>query len=111
MGIDNIKFAKPSRAKWMAVRRSETAFVVYRPDGTVYDTFGSLQQAAATASVRQRADDARARKTERPCMCCRKPFESEGIHNRLCDTCRRQGDGPVPCSVAASSRGARKVAR
>ncbi len=26
----------------------------------------------------------------RPCMCCQKPFESEGKHNRLCDHCRRK---------------------
>lgn len=24
----------------------------------------------------------------RPCMCCGKVFESEGIHNRLCNYCR-----------------------
>lgn len=28
----------------------------------------------------------------RPCMCCSRPFPSEGIHNRLCGLCRR-GDG------------------
>lgn len=27
-------------------------------------------------------------RAERPCMCCRAMFESEGIHNRLCPTCR-----------------------
>lgn len=111
MGLDNIKFAKPGRAKWRAARKSDTAFVVYRPDGTVYDTYGSLQQAAAFASIRQREDDARARKTVRPCLCCQKPFDSEGIHNRLCDTCRRMGEGPVPCGIATASRGSRRVAR
>lgn len=25
--------------------------------------------------------------TQRPCMCCRAPFESDGPHNRLCTTC------------------------
>ena len=25
----------------------------------------------------------------RPCMCCRKPFASQGAHHRLCDRCRR----------------------
>lgn len=28
----------------------------------------------------------------RPCMCCERPFPSEGIHNRLCANCRH-GDG------------------
>lgn len=34
---------------------------------------------------------ARATATQRPCMCCRKKFWSEGIHNRLCASCRRLG--------------------
>ena len=25
----------------------------------------------------------------RPCLCCGRPFPSEGIHNRLCGGCRR----------------------
>jgi len=28
----------------------------------------------------------------RACMCCRTAFPSEGIHNRLCDRCRRSHD-------------------
>lgn len=24
----------------------------------------------------------------RPCMCCQKAFQSEGIHNRMCNGCR-----------------------
>ena len=28
--------------------------------------------------------------TERPCMCCLNPFLSEGIHNRLCISCRNK---------------------
>lgn len=29
--------------------------------------------------------------TLRPCMCCRDPFLSEGIHNRLCAPCKGRG--------------------
>ena len=28
----------------------------------------------------------------RPCMSCRKPFLSEGSHNRLCPRCKALGD-------------------
>ena len=28
----------------------------------------------------------------RKCMCCREEFFSEGIHNRLCQSCRGKGD-------------------
>jgi hypothetical protein len=31
-------------------------------------------------------------KTVRACMCCRKQFYSDGIHNRLCDLCRRENE-------------------
>lgn len=31
-------------------------------------------------------------KTTRPCLCCGRPFASEGPHNRLCGRCRYQSD-------------------
>jgi hypothetical protein len=31
----------------------------------------------------------RSQRKRRPCMCCGKPFDSAGAHNRLCNTCRR----------------------
>ncbi len=43
----------------------------------------------------------------RPCLCCRRVFESEGIHNRLCNPCRASGRSPA---LAGSIDGAgRKV--
>ena len=30
----------------------------------------------------------------RPCMCCGKPFNSAGSHNRLCPTCGRKSLSP-----------------
>ena len=30
----------------------------------------------------------------RPCMCCQKPFVSEGSHNRLCGDCRNKNISP-----------------
>ena len=37
----------------------------------------------------------RAKVRVRPCMCCSKPFPSEGAHNRLCNTCRRADGDPM----------------
>jgi len=34
----------------------------------------------------------RKQKTLRPCMCCRTPFKSEGIGNRLCVRCRHRSE-------------------
>lgn len=111
MGVDNIKFAKPGLARWKHLRRADDCFVVYHPDGSVYGKYSTLCEAASVVGRRQKEDDERARKTVRPCLHCGNDFQSEGIHNRLCDPCRRLGDGPMPCSVASASRGARRVTR
>lgn len=39
--------------------------------------------------------DSRAKSTLRPCLCCRQDFPSQGAHNRLCPSCRRQNDDTV----------------
>lgn len=31
---------------------------------------------------------------QRPCLCCRRPFFSQGPHNRLCMTCRGKSISP-----------------
>lgn len=100
MGIDNLKFSKPGLAKWKHFQRSDDCFVVLRPDGSIYGKYATLCEAASTAGRRQKEDDERARKTVRPCLCCQGAFQSEGIHNRLCDTCRRGGGEYNPHAVA-----------
>lgn len=34
--------------------------------------------------------DAKAKRGPRPCLCCGSSFASEGIHNRLCNSCRHR---------------------
>ena len=47
----------------------------------------------------------------RPCMCCREPFPSEGIHNRLCNTCRNRGSAEaMPAGYSFGSMNGRKRA-
>jgi hypothetical protein len=41
---------------------------------------------------------------ERPCMCCREQFLSEGPHNRLCGNCRGKNAGPAAVAIVTSSR-------
>jgi hypothetical protein len=33
------------------------------------------------------------KKGVRPCMSCREPFDSDGIHNRLCTPCKIENSG------------------
>lgn len=35
----------------------------------------------------------------RPCLCCQTTFNSEGPHNRLCDTCRRKSFSPYAIAL------------
>lgn len=103
MGADNIKFAKPALAKWQVVTRAAGAYVVYQPDGQVYKICTYKSQAHAIVDQKQRAADLAAKRMVRPCMRCEKPFQSEGIHNRMCDHCRRQNDELIPFGIAPRS--------
>jgi hypothetical protein len=47
-----------------------------------------LPGAGASGWAAMGPDYLRAGHTIRACMCCAKPFASEGRFNRLCDTCR-----------------------
>ena len=99
-----VSYAKPARAKWLLVRKADDVFDVLCPDGTIYGTYATLCQAAATVGVRQKEADQAARRVTRACMCCAKPFDSEGIHNRLCRTCRyHNSDGWNPHGIAPRS--------
>ena len=48
-----------------------------------YRYFHKAQEACDTLSRR-------AGITDRPCITCGGMFESEGVHNRMCDKCRRE---------------------
>lgn len=48
---------------------------------------GRIELAERKVEELERAE----KRTRRNCMCCGTPFMSEGIHNRLCATCRGVG--------------------
>lgn len=70
-------------------QKSGAGYVVLDPNGvrvgTVYRNF---KDAALARDGRQRRHDRAAGMKERACMCCLATFQSEGIHNRLCNPCR-----------------------
>lgn len=104
MGLDNHQFAKPGRSKWRVITKAEGVYEVRDAEGEIYGTYPSVFAAEAARGHGQRRDDAKARKTVRNCMTCSKPFESEGIHNRMCTTCRhRDDDGWSPYGLAPRS--------
>ena len=101
MGME--KFAKPARATWNVVQKADDLFEVRDPDGEVYATRPTLHLAATLAGNQQKVADRAARRMTRNCMCCRTPFESEGIHNRLCSRCRMSGGEWNPYGIAPRS--------
>ena len=52
----------------------------------------SHAEAREEASRLQKEADVRAKRGPRPCLCCGTTFQSEGIHNRMCNACRGLGD-------------------
>ncbi|MBL9047841.1 MAG: hypothetical protein JNK34_11135 [Tabrizicola sp.] len=71
-----------------------------RPQVALY---GDAERAQMALDAAQARTDAARKKSVRPCMCCEKPFQSEGIHNRMCDYCRRQNGELIPYGVAPRS--------
>ena len=71
------------------VERITGQYRIIGPDGAPLDQKFTCKSAAETrcTSMQQEADAA-AKRVARPCMCCGRVFESEGIHNRLCGFCR-----------------------
>ena len=61
--------------------------------------------AADRAERLQAEADARARRGIRPCLCCGHSFVSEGIHNRLCGSCRGRNDTLAAYGYAGAGDG------
>ncbi len=79
-------------ARKYSVSRHAKGWAVYDDAGQrVSGLHSRIDGAQAMCDRMQRREDKKAVRTIRPCMCCRTAFESEGIHNRLCDRCRRVG--------------------
>lgn len=74
-------FALPLRVKRLA---RNTYAVVDANGKAVSQEYWTEMDADAALDRLMRA----AKTLTRPCICCQKPFESEGAHNRMCDRCR-----------------------
>lgn len=96
---------KPHNAKYVTRHDPELGYAVWSPEGERV-TDWTIREGAAITRMKQLQviADKKARKQVRACMCCRKSFESEGIHNRLCPPCRQHGrDIDNPSSIGRIS--------
>lgn len=102
MGTEN--HTKPQFAKFRVEYMPGRGYYVAAPGGARASCFHNTIDAAVTAcEAAQEAHDAANKRRVRPCLCCRQPFASEGIHNRMCTPCRARAsnDDPVPFSFGA----------
>lgn len=104
MGLDNFLFAKPKFGTWTMEFLPGRGWRLIDPNGTAQaGLYGNRERALTALEAAQARTDAARKRTTRNCMCCRTPFDSEGIHNRLCTRCRASGGDWNPYGVAPRS--------
>ena len=80
----------------------QNGYAVADPDGQIVTEWHMFRPAAERQRIelQVQADHAKKR-IKRACMCCGSGFDSEGIHNRLCLTCRHRSAEAAPHGVAS----------
>lgn len=103
----------PAFARFTVGHIARRGWVVRDPDGRMASEIIAARSSAEMLRDRlQHEADAKAKRGPRPCMCCGKTFESEGIHNRLCPHCRAAASGlRSSVSFAGATGKARRVSR
>ena len=98
---------KPTRPKYTVEHMGKRGFVVVDPSGKPVSS-GTAFIIAATRDCRdlQRLADQKNKVGPRACLNCRREFESEGIHNRLCHGCRGRDAGADPVRPYIARRSA-----
>ena len=94
------------------VKNDRSRFAVFDPDDRqVSDVFPSRGAANVERDRLQRAKDAQSKRGKRACLCCGAGFQSAGIHNRMCDGCRKGSDAlGLPNSFSFGSANGRRKA-
>ncbi|WP_323036219.1 hypothetical protein [Pararhodobacter sp.] len=85
-------------------------YVVLNGDGVCVFGPNNKDIADAKCDALQAAADSQSKRGLRACLCCRAEFLSEGIHNRMCNACRRISD-PLGSTGFAGGQDGRKPRR
>lgn len=100
----NHHVCKPEYARWSMECVPGKGWRLVDPDGRPQSAFyGAGDRAQSALDAAQARADAARKRAVRPCLCCQKPFESEGIHNRLCSICRHREGSCDPYGLAPRS--------
>ncbi len=88
--------SKPKAGAYDVRFTSGLGHAVYNPRGErVTPWYVKARDAQQRCAALQAAADRKAKRGPRPCLCCGTVFQSEGIHNRLCDPCRGRENEPA----------------
>lgn len=83
---------KPGLARFRVEYRTGGGYDIIDPNGKVVGRHSNRDAALTRAEALQREADTAAKRGPRPCLCCGREFESQGIHNRMCAPCRGRAD-------------------
>lgn len=110
----SLKFAsKPGAGKLTveSVNYGRGLFAVFSDNSRVSCMFRSRHDAQVKCAELQAEHDARSKRGRRACLCCGASFQSAGIHNRMCDGCRKGSDAlGLPNSFSFGSANGRRKA-
>lgn len=99
----NHHVCKPEYARWRVKYVHGQGYMVESPTGEMHGPFSCKDNAETNRDAWEARENLARKRVKRPCMCCGAPFRSEGIHNRMCDTCRHRDVAPDP--VRSPNRG------
>lgn len=109
--MPQLHFPKPGLGNDFQLRQLPQGWVVINERGVIHSGPHTMRNAAEQARRDlQAAKNAKEKRGNRPCITCGKTFESEGIHNRMCSSCRHQGEA-FNGTATVIQRGARRVAK
>jgi Zn finger protein HypA/HybF involved in hydrogenase expression len=90
----NYHVCKPAYQRWEVRKAIGGMYQVISPSGEVHANFNTKDNAETNRAAMEARDNLARKRVSRPCTCCGNPFQSEGIHNRMCDTCRHRDMAP-----------------
>lgn len=73
-----------------AISSTHNRIALLRVKGVELPRLAATRPAAPPSPIQPAAPMPSPKSKRRPCLCCGRPFASEGPHNRLCKNCRQR---------------------